>query len=180
MGHFRGGDKRWDFQCTASSDHSSLHSSFLRSSLAPFSRLTLHLSLKTPAAVGGEREGGKGGGGGRGWGRQVCQSFHPPVAIPFLCFPLIQRFILLYIFTLGRYISPPGVETCYHRSTFPSIFFLHYIIRSYLSLELLCEPLSSFIHPSRYNPAFYCVLYEDNLELESVCYERFSTQGQGS
>ncbi len=65
VGHFRG-DKRGDFQCRASSDHSPLHSSFLRSSLASFSRLTLHPSLKTPAAFGGEREGGKGGGGGRG------------------------------------------------------------------------------------------------------------------
>lgn len=59
-----GGGQRWGFQCRASSDHFPLHSSFLRSSLASFSRLTLHLSVKTPAAVGAEGEGGKGGGGG--------------------------------------------------------------------------------------------------------------------
>lgn len=104
------GIRRWDSQCRASSDHSFLHSSFLRSSPASFSRLSLHPSLKTPAAVGGEREGGKGGGGGRGWGRKVCQSFHPPVAIHLPLLPLIQHFVFLLLFILGRYF-PTWSET---------------------------------------------------------------------
>lgn len=119
---------------------------------------------KTPAAVGGEREGGKGGGGGRGWGRQVCQSFHPPVAIPFLCIPLIQRFTLLYIFfTLGRYISPPGVETCYHRNTFPSIkhfSFLFLLYNTLLSLFRAPVWTPQLIHsPITLQPCFLLRLF---------------------
>lgn len=94
-------------------------------------------------------------------------------------FPLLPPNSAFY-FTLYLYFGQVNLRLATIEAPFLSIFFLHYIIRFYLSLELLCEPLSAFIHPSRYNLAFYCVLYEDNLKLESVCYERFSTQGQGS
>lgn len=91
---------------------------FLCSSLASFSRLTLWPSLKTPAAVGGEREGGKGGGGGgRGWGCQVCQSFHPPVAIPLL--PHNSALYFNFIVYVWTGISLLWRETYYCQSTSP-------------------------------------------------------------
>lgn len=56
-----------------------------------------------------------------------CHSFplHPPNS---------AFYFTLYFFTLGRYISPPGVETCYHRNTFPSINHFSFLFLLYNTL----------------------------------------------
>lgn len=128
--HLREGIEGGNFpQCTASSDHSSLHSSFLRSSLASFSPLALHLppaptrrlqqlleerereereerEEEEVVVVVEEVEDAR-----------FVRSFHPPVAIPFLCFPpapplnvLFFCFMYFYFWAgsspRGRRLSP--------------------------------------------------------------------------
>lgn len=85
-------------------------------------------------------------------------------------------------------ISPPGVTLAIIEALpFHKTSFFYYIISLYLSLALLCEPLSSIIDPSRYILAFYCLFFlcfywlcKDCQELARVYNESSSTQGHNT
>lgn len=97
------------------------------------------LPPKTPAAVGGEREGGEGGGGGGG-GRQVCLQLPPSCchSLPFAsASPTLSFLIAGGFFHLKIHQSQPQLYFLFFLFDY-----LHCFNLSINTLERMCEPSS--------------------------------------